>query len=163
ESTALCFGVAGTAPGNGYAVYANGNFSGKGGKYFRIDHPLDPANKYLIHACAEGPEPLLIYRGNVTLDAAGAARVQLPNYFEAINRDLSYQLTPIGGPAPNLHIAQKVADNAFRIAGGTPGLEVSWAVTGVRNDAYMRRYARPVEEEKSESDRGKYQHPELYG
>ena len=35
--------------------------AGSGVKAFRIDHPLDPENKYLLHYCAEGPEPLNVY------------------------------------------------------------------------------------------------------
>ncbi len=45
-----------------------------------------------------------IYNGTVTLDGQGRAAVALPDWFEALNRDYRYQLTPIGGPAPSLHI-----------------------------------------------------------
>ena len=45
--------------------------------------------------------------------------------------DYRYQLTCIGAHAP-IYIARKIEDNAFAIAGGTPGLEVSWQVTGRR-------------------------------
>ena len=66
------------------------------------------------------------------LDEAGEAEVQLPSYFEALNIDYRYQLTAVGGPGPNLYVAQKISGNRFRIAGGAPGLEVSWQVTEVR-------------------------------
>jgi hypothetical protein len=165
SSSGTVYGVFGNigSSSSGYGVFSNDDFGGAGGKYFRIDHPFDPANKYLNHQCAEGPEPLLIYRGNVALDAFGEARVDLPDYFEAINRDFHYHLTPIGGAAPNLHIAQEIINNSFMIGGGAPGLKVSWTVTGVRNDPYMQARKRPVVEDKSEHERGKYQHPELYG
>ena len=130
---------------------------------FTIDHPTDPANQYLSHYCAEGPEPLLIYRGNVILDGNGQAWVTLPEYFEEINRDFHYQLTAIGAPAPNLHVAQEIAGNEFMIAGGPPLTKVSWTVTGVRNDAYVRRHGAPVEHPKREEHRGKYLQPDLYG
>jgi hypothetical protein len=147
---------------DGWGGYCKGNIGASGQKLFQIDHPLDPANKYLNHFCAEGPEALLIYRGNAILGDDGSVWVDLPGYFEAINRDFTYQLTPIGGPA-NLYIADEVKDNRFRIAGGAPGMKVSWEVTGARNDAYCRAYGKPVEEDKPPEQKGKYIHPELFG
>ena len=43
-----------------------------------------------------------VYDGNVELDDKGEAWIQMPDYFEALNREFRYQLTPIGGPAPSL-------------------------------------------------------------
>jgi hypothetical protein len=34
-----------------------------GTKDFKIDHPLDPANKYLVHASVESSEMMNIYTG----------------------------------------------------------------------------------------------------
>jgi hypothetical protein len=132
-------------------------------KNFKIDHPLDPANKYLYHAAIESSEVLNLYRGNVTLDANGEAIVTLPDWFEAINKDLSYQLTPIGGSAPGLYVAAEVSNNQFKVAGGRPGLKVSWQITGVRNDAEERANAYQAEVDKPARERGYYIHPELYG
>ena len=53
-------------------------------------------------------------------------------------------------------------NHRFRIAGGSPGLEVSWQVTGIRQDAWAKAYPLHVEEEKPAAERGKYLHPELY-
>ena len=50
-------------------------------KSFRIDHPLDPANKVLMHSCVESNERKLVYDGTVTTDATGEASVELPAYF----------------------------------------------------------------------------------
>ena len=141
----------------------NGDLTVSGNKAFQIDHPLDPAYKYLYHYSTEGPDPLLIYRGNVILDGNGEAWVELPDYFEEINRDFHYQLTAIGAPGPNLYIAREIANNQFKVAGGQPLMKVSWTVTGVRNDPYMREYGAPVEQDKPAEHRGKYLHPELYG
>jgi len=66
--------------------------------------------------------------------------VELPAYFEALNKDFRYQLTAVGAAAPALHVAQEVKGNRFRIAGGRPGMKVSWQVTGLRNDRYMREH-----------------------
>ncbi|MCC7290969.1 MAG: hypothetical protein IT449_02785 [Phycisphaerales bacterium] len=158
------YGVFGrTSSSTGYGVYSAGRFAASGTKSFQIDHPLDPENQYLNHYCAEGPEPLNVYRGNVTLDNHGEAWVALPDYFAEINRDPSYQLTPVGGAAPKLHIAQPIANNRFLIAGGAPGLVVSWRVEAVRNDLFVQTYGAPVEVQKPEPLRGSFVHPELYG
>jgi hypothetical protein len=132
-------------------------------KSFQIDHPLSPETHYLNHYCAEGPEPYNFYRGTVVLDAKGEAWVQLPDYFGAINRDPSYHLTPVGAPMPNLHVAVKVQDNRFKIAGGAPGKEVSWRIEAVRNDPWVQRYGYQTEQEKEDAIKGKYLHPELHG
>ena len=89
--------------------------------------------------------------------------MQLPDWFEALNRDFRYQLTPIGAPAPNLYVAQEIQDNRFQIAGGKPDLKVSWQVTGIRHDPYAEAYRIPVEEMKPEGERGTYLHPEAWG
>jgi hypothetical protein len=115
---------------------------------FRIDHPLDPEHKYLSHSFVESPDMMNLYNGNVALDSVGRATVELPDWFEALNRDFRYQLTPIGAPGPNLYIAAGVRGNRFQIAGGRPYATVSWQVTGVRHDAYAEAHRIPVEEEK---------------
>jgi hypothetical protein len=162
------FGVINSGNSFPFYVYENGNayFAGnvsKGGGSFMIDHPLDPANKLLYHSFVESPDMMNIYNGNVELDAAGSAWVDLPDWFSALNRDYRYQLTPIGAPGPNLHIAELVSDNRFRIAGGEPGMTVSWQVTGIRQDAYAEANRIPVEVDKPAGQRGSYLHPEVFG
>ena len=145
-------------------VHVTGNLSASGTKPFKIDHPLDPANKYLYHFAMESPEVRNVYEGTATLDANGKAIVQLPDYFTAINKgDYHYQLTAIGAPMPNLYIASKVQGSTFEIAGGVPGAEVSWMLTAIRNDPYLRAHPVTVEAEKTSNERGKYLHPEEYG
>jgi len=153
--------------GSGYAgyfsgdVHVTGNLS-KGGGSFKIDHPLDPANKYLYHSFVESPDMMNVYNGNVVLDANGEAVVDFPEWFGALNRDFRYQLTCIGGFAP-VYVAEKMNNNRFKIAGGKPGLEVSWQVTGIRQDAWANAHRIPMEEEKEARLKGFYIHPELYG
>ena len=106
------FGLAGQFVGS---VNISGTLT-KGGGSFKIDHPLDPANKYLSHSFVESPDMMNVYNGNVTLDDSGEAWVALPDWFDALNRDFRYQLTAIGAPAPNLYVATKVSGNRFRIA-----------------------------------------------
>jgi hypothetical protein len=99
----------------------------------------------------------------VTLDDTGAATVELPAWFEALNRDLTYQLTPIGGAAPSLHIAGELLDNRFQIAGGAPGSKVSWRVSGIRQDAWALAHPLEVEPNKPAEEQGAYPHPEVHG
>jgi hypothetical protein len=143
-------------------VNVYGNFTATGTKNFRIDHPLDPANKYLFHAAIESSEVLNLYSGNTVLDGSGEAVVQLPDWFEVINKDFRYQLTSIGAPGRDLYIAEEVSGGHFKIAGGKPGGKVSWQVSGVRNDAWEKAHPMVVEADKA-ADRGHYLTPELYG
>jgi hypothetical protein len=129
----------------------------------RIDHPQDPANRYLLHSVVASSESKNIYDGTTDLDASGEATVEMPSWFEALNGEYRYQLTAIGGPAPALHIAEELANGRFKIAGGTPGGRVSWHVTGIRKDAWAQAHAAPVEVDKPDDERGSYLAPELFG
>jgi hypothetical protein len=122
---------------------------------FKIDHPLDPANKYLYHSFVESPDMKNVYDGVATLDSSGTATVELPKYFQALNKDYRYQLTSIGHFAP-IYVAQEVSENSFKIAGGLPGQRVSWQVTGIRQDPYAAAHAIVPEVDKALVDRGKY-------
>jgi len=167
----------------GYGIYVTGGFSAAsgantaagifegdvlitgtlyGGTVSRIDHPLDPANKFLSHSAVESSDMKTIYDGNVTTDANGEAVVQLPDWFEALNRDFRYQLTTIGQPA-QAWIASKIANHAFAIRTDKPNVEISWQVTGIRQDAWANAHRMPVEQMKSEQERGFYLAPELFG
>jgi len=142
-------------------VTVNGNLS-KGGGSFQIDHPIDPANKFLFHSFVESPDMMNIYNGNVTTDAHGDAVVTMPDWFEALNRDFRYQLTVIGQFAQAI-VAHKMNGNRFSIKTDKPNVEVSWQVTGVRHDAWADAHRIPVEQAKPEGQRGFYLHPELFG
>jgi hypothetical protein len=150
--------------GNGFFagnLTVKGNVS-KGGGSFKIDHPLDPANKYLSHSFVESPDMMNVYNGNITTDRHGFATVNLPDYFEALNGDFRYQLTVIGQFAQAI-VARKISANRFVIRTNKPKVEVSWQVTGVRHDAYANRYRIPVEEDKALAEQGYYLHPEVFG
>jgi len=171
------FGVYGYCSTSGYAVYGYnpsgtaGEFNGnvnitgtlwKPGGAFRIDHPLDPANKYLQHSFVESPDMKNIYDGTVILNSNGEAIIELPDWFEALNKDFRYQITCIGGYA-QIYVAEEITNNHFKIAGGTPSLKVSWMVTGIRKDAYANSHRIEVEIDKPTTEKGKYIFPELFG
>jgi hypothetical protein len=178
----------------GYAAYlkgevlvdgplgVGGDLYVNGGKFFMIDHPLDPANKYLYHSSVESPDMKTVYDGVVSLDDKGEAIIELPDWFSALNKDFRYQLTAIGAPGPNLYIAEEISDvvtdysnnsssggnknrniSRFKIAGGTSNIKVSWQVTGIRQDPYAKAHPIQVEADKPHNERGYYLYPELYG
>ncbi len=142
-------------------VDVDGNLSKAGGS-FKIDHPLDPANKYLYHSFVESPDMKNIYDGNVTTNSAGEAVVTLPEWFEALNRDFRYQLTAIGQFAQAI-VASEISNHQFRIKTDKPNVKVSWQVTGIRQDAWANAHRIPVEQQKAANERGSYLHPELFG
>ncbi len=143
-------------------LHATGTNTKAAGGY-TIDHPVDPANMYLSHSDVSSPDMMNIYNGNIELDANGEAVVKLPSYFDALNDNYRYQLTPIGASMPGLYVAKKIETNSFIIAGGKPFMEVSWQVTGVRKDAFAKAKAIEVESLKTGDKQGLYQNPELFG
>ncbi|RYU93845.1 hypothetical protein [Emticicia agri] len=146
--------------GTGNVVIA-GNLA-KGGGSFRIDHPLDPENKYLSHSFVESPDMMNIYNGNIITDASGKAQVKLPAYFEALNMEFRYQLTVIGSFSQAI-VAKEIEENTFEVATDKPNVKVSWQVTGVRKDAFAKSNRIPTEELKKSEERGKYLHPKAFG
>lgn len=139
-------------------LFVTGTLS-KGGGTFKIDHPLDPANKYLVHSFVESPDMMNIYNGNIVTDAEGYATVTLPDYFESANKEFRYQLTVIGTFAQAI-VKEKISGNTFVIQTNEPNVEVSWQVTGIRADEWSE--ANRVVPEMDKEEPGTYLHPELY-
>ncbi len=148
---------ANSSPGN---LSVAGTLS-KGAGSFKIDHPLDPENKYLYHSFVESPDMMNIYNGNVTTNESGEAVVELPDFFEALNKDFRYQLTVIGTFAQAI-VADEIRGNRFVIRTNAPNVKVSWQVTGIRQDAFANKNRIPVEEEKPEVERGYFLHPDAF-
>jgi hypothetical protein len=168
----------------GYAAHLDGEVYVRGpliksGGGFEIDHPLDPANKYLHHSFVESPDMKNVYDGVAVLDDKGEAEIELPDWFGALNKDFRYQLTAIGAPGPNLYIAEEISEvtstkysnsssnnnnnSHFKIAGGASGMKVSWQVTGIRKDPWANAHRVQIEEDKPDKERGYYIYPDLYG
>jgi len=176
--------VWGKSIGNGAGIYGENTGGGFAGRFtgpvlvegnlivqgtvskpagsFRIDHPLDPANKFLSHSFVESPDMKNIYDGNVTTDATGTATVTLPDYFAALNRDYRYQLTVLGQFAQAM-VSREIAGNSFEIHTDKPGVKVSWQVTGIRQDAYAQANPIVVEEAKPVEEQGLYLFPAGFG
>lgn len=143
------------------SVRIDGSLTKQGGT-FQIDHPLDPENRFLSHSFVESPDMKNIYDGRIVTDERGYAIVELPAYFEALNRDFRYQLTVIGEFVQAI-VAEEIQDNRFVIRTEKPNIQVSWMVTGIRDDAYARLYPVIVEMDKAEHERGLYLAPEAFG
>lgn len=146
-----------------FGVLSFGDIAATGGKSFVIDHPSDPANKILKHFSIESDEILNIYRGTEVFDSNGNVQVQLPDYYDLINRNASYQLTPVGAAMPNLYISKEIENGVFNISGGVPGKKVSWTLTAERNDPYLQQNPQKRENVVDKGDkRGKYLMPGLF-
>jgi hypothetical protein len=150
-----------------YAGYFNGNVNVTGsfkktGGGFLIDHPKAPEERYLEHSFVESSERLNVYSGIVTTDQNGSATVQMPSYFESLNRDFTYQLTVIGQFAQAI-IEEGIQENRFVVRTNAPEVSVSWLVTGIRQDPWASANPMSVETDKPEEERGRYLHPEAHG
>ena len=90
--------IDGTAPlyyqvNTGEVCYYSGGSGGT--KTFVIQHPLAP-EKYLVHACLEGPEAGVYYRGTGTIPAAALSlEITLPPYVDALAYEFTVHATPI--------------------------------------------------------------------
>ncbi len=104
-----------------------------GTKNFLIDHPSKP-DHHLIHACLEGPEVGVYYRGQAQLED-GQATIHLPDYFEALTRQegRTVLLTP-KGREPFLLSHEEIVDSTFKVYGTKAYGAFSWEVKAVRAD-----------------------------
>jgi len=152
---------------SGYGEYIIGNEEvtgtiSKGGGSFKIDHPLDPENKWLYHSFVESPDMMNVYNGNIVTDGNGDAIVVMPSYFSALNKDYRYQLTVIGQFAQAI-VSSEITSNAvginFGIKTDKPSVKVSWQVTGVRQDAFANAHRIIPEVPKTGDEIGKFIHP----
>lgn len=132
-------------------------------KFFRIDHPIDPTNTELWHASIESDQMKNLYDGVVTTNADGYAIIALPGWFQALNKDFRYQLTVIDeADSAEVFLWAKVvrkigsdAPNQFTIRTARGNVEVSWLVTGVRQDTYATTHPMQVERAKTATARGR--------
>lgn len=110
-------------------------------KTFVIDHPLEE-DKHLVHACIEGPEAAVFYRGKGQL-VDGEVEIQLPDYFESLcaEEGRSVQLTCIAESlkdrCPVLQASYPKNGKFWVGLGSEPPIKDQqfwWEVTAVRKD-----------------------------
>jgi hypothetical protein len=158
EATTSTANYAGYFSGN---VYVTGTLTATT-KNFKIDDPIDPANKYLSHSCVESDRMMNVYDGSVILNTDGKAVVQMAPWFNALNEDFHYQLTPVGKPAL-VYISNEMSDGSFEISGGSQGVRIDWQVTGVRHDRFAVNHPLIVEQDKTGVEKGRYMDPADFG
>ena len=100
-------------------------------KTFVIDHPINE-NKYLVHACLEGPESGVYYRGKGEIVNNESVIIHLPHYVEALATDFTIQITPIYNGKINTLNSSEVTNNTFTVHGDN--CKFYWNVTGKRFD-----------------------------
>ena len=120
-------------------------------KAFKIDHPLAPTERWLQHNAVEGDGHFTFYRGNVMLDERGRGVVRMPDWFDALNDDVSIVYSSWGDAQPVSTV--RLVPNGWEIA-GQPHQRVSWMASGVRRDAWAMGNPLLIEKDKEDDDRG---------
>ena len=107
-------------------------------KSFIIDHPLDES-KYLVHACLEGPEAGVYYRGKATIENDESIAIQLPDYVSPLATNLTAQITPIfskdkktNKSTKNIYETSEIEDNKFTVYGKNGSFY--WTVYGTKDE-----------------------------
>jgi hypothetical protein len=100
-------------------------------KTFVIDHPEDK-DKYLVHACLEGPEAGVYYRGEGRIETDSyLTEITLPSYVKNIATNFTIQITPIGRNSSLYTSSRLDEDLGTFVVFGKPG-EFFWHVHGKR-------------------------------
>lgn len=106
------------------------------GKSFVIDHPLDNS-KLLVHACLEGPEVGVYYRGKGEIVNGTSVVIQLPSYVGQLcngSDDFTVQITHIYDGKVKVFSAGEVnvENNTFSVYGENG--RFNWLVHGKRGN-----------------------------
>lgn len=135
----------------------------KGSGSFKIDHPLDPANKNLKHSFIEGPEMTNFYDGKVTTRCRGSIcseKVTFPDWFVPLNgnntEDYRYQLTSIGRCKEYWIDNETDIIQGFFVIKSIGECRLSWQVTGIRHDKHAIEHRIMVESEKTKEEKEEY-------
>ena len=101
-------------------------------KTFVINNPVNP-NKYLVHACLEGPEAGVYYRGKGEIENDTSVTIYLPYYVSALATNFTIQVTPIynGNNVANYSVSE-IIDNKFTVYGENG--KFYWIVHGSRSE-----------------------------
>ena len=108
-------------------------------KTFVIQHP-DEDDKYLVHACLEGPEAGVYYRGEgVIAEGEKKVTITLPAYVKNLAKDLTVHLTPViddedvDDETLPIIFSSRIRDNKFTVY-ANKALGFHWMVFGKRGD-----------------------------
>jgi hypothetical protein len=122
------FGVAGAT--------ISGDLACTGTKSFLIKHPTKPG-AFLLHACLEGPEAGVYYRGEgETVD--GKTTITLPEYFEALTMKdgRTVQITQVDDDSADFASfkVSRVIGGKFTVKSNVPAAKFFWQVNAIRAD-----------------------------
>jgi hypothetical protein len=113
----------------------DGPNSGTNPKTFIINHPLNE-KKYLMHACIEGPEAGVYYRGTGEISNNESVVIHLPSYVDHLATEFTVELTPICSKQDKsqkkTYETSEVENNAFKVYGKDG--RFYWTVYGKKND-----------------------------
>jgi len=112
-------------------------------KSFIIDHPNEK-DKHLVHACLEGPEAGVYYRGKAEINNNKGTVVYLPKYVESLAHDLTIQVTPIHDEVKNKEplSVSEIQDNKFTVYGSNG--KFYWIVYGKRASIDVEPFKKDV-------------------
>jgi len=129
----ISFNGSGTPTGGNGVWYdvINNELRYSAAKTFVIDHPVDK-DKYLVHACLEGPEAGVYYRGKGEITDNNSITIELPYYVNALASDFTVNITPIFNGKINILNSSEVIDNKFTVYG--ENCKFHWIVYGKRLD-----------------------------
>lgn len=102
-----------------------------GPKSFIIQHPILNDN-YLVHACLEGPEVGVYYRGvgEIKEENNLCTTIILPKYVSAFATDFTINVTPIfNGNFDNILSVSEIVNNEFTVYSKN-NCKFYWTVTG---------------------------------
>ena len=99
-------------------------------KTFIIDHPKD-ADRYLVHACLEGPEVGVYYRGTSEIVDNQSVTIELPSYVPGWATHISVLVTAIYDGKVKTFAASDVDRNGKFIVYGENG-RFNWLAMGKR-------------------------------
>jgi hypothetical protein len=99
-------------------------------KTFIIDHPKDN-DRYLVHACLEGPEVGVYYRGTSEIIDNQSVAIELPSYVPGWATDISVLVTAIYDGKVKTFAASDVDRNGKFVVYGENG-RFNWIAIGKR-------------------------------
>ena len=92
-------------------------------------------DKYLVHSCLEGRDACVYYSGEGQIINDNNTVIELPNYVNKLETELTVNLTPINDDGVYEQIivtSSRVKNNRFTVYG--PNCEFFWTVYGKRNN-----------------------------
>ena len=112
------------------------------GKTFIIDHPQNK-EKYLVHACLEGPEVGVYYRGKSEVTNDTSVTVNLPDYIPGWAYDFTITVTGIYDGKLKLYNASEVDESGAFTVYGENG-KFNWIAIGKRGDINAEPYKNEI-------------------